>query len=72
MLQQQAVSSGVSPETLRRAYDAVFSTLDSIDKFREQANESFSKTIDVLNSQLERARAYAERMNRDGEGGAME
>lgn len=70
--QQQAVSSGVSPETLRRAYDAVFSTLDSIDKFREQANESFSKTIDVLNDQLERAHAYAERMNRDGEGGATE
>ena len=67
--QQQAVSSGVSPETLRRAYDAVFSTLDSIDKFREQANESFSKTIDVLNDQLQRAHAYAERMNRDGEGG---
>ena len=63
--QQQAVSSGVSPETLRRAYDAVFSTLDSIDKFREQANESFSKTIDVLNDQLQRAHAYAERMSVD-------
>lgn len=70
--QQQAVSSGVSPETLRRAYDAVFSTLDSIDTFREQANASFAKTIDVLNDQLERARTYAERMNRDGEGGATE
>ncbi|WP_346695333.1 toxic anion resistance protein [Thermophilibacter mediterraneus] len=70
--QQQAVSSGVSPETLRRAYDAVFSTLDGIDRFREQANESFAKTIDVLSEQLERARDYAERMNRDGEGALPE
>lgn len=60
--QRQAVSSGVSPETLKRAYDAVFSTLDSIDEFRSKANDSFAKTIDVLNDQLERARSYAERM----------
>ncbi len=60
--QQQAVSSGVSPETLKRAYDAVFSTLDSIDEFRTKANDSFAKTIDVLNDQLERARSYADRM----------
>lgn len=66
--QQQAVSSGVSPETLSRAYDAVFSTLDSIDEFRTKANDSFAKTIDVLNDQLERARTYAERMSRESEG----
>ncbi|RDB59709.1 toxic anion resistance protein [Gordonibacter sp. 28C] len=64
--QEQAVSSGVSPETLKRAYDAVFSTLDSIDTFRVQANESFSKTIDVLNEQLSRAQGYLDRQN-DGE-----
>lgn len=66
--QQQAVSSGVSPETLSRAYDAVFATLDSIDEFRAKANDSFAKTIDVLNDQLERARTYADRMAGEDEG----
>lgn len=60
-VQEQAVNSGVNLETLQRAYDNVFATIDSIEEFRRTANERFSQTIDALEGQLERATPYLER-----------
>lgn len=60
-VQEQAVNSGVSLETLQRAYDNVFATIDQIEAFRVNANKNFASTIDNLNAQLERAKPYLER-----------
>lgn len=60
-IQQQAVSSGVSLETLQRAYDNVFATIDQVEQFRATANQNFAATIANLSHQLERATPYLER-----------
>lgn len=61
-IHQQAASSGVSVETLQRAFDNVFQTMDAIDAFRTQANKSMEGTVLALETGLERARPYLERV----------
>lgn len=65
--QKQAVESGVAVETLNRAFDSVFKTMDGIDQFRIEANKNFAQTIDVLKSQVDRAQPYLDRQNGNGQ-----
>lgn len=67
-IQQQASSSGVSNESLTRAYDAIFNTLDSIDKFKLQANDAFSKNIELLDSKMQQAQQYIDREKNEQKG----
>jgi uncharacterized protein YaaN involved in tellurite resistance len=67
-IQQQASSSGVSNESLNRAYDAIFNTLDSIDKFKLQANEAFSKNIELLDNKMQQAQQYIDREKNEQKG----
>lgn len=60
-IQEQAVNAGVSLETLQRAYDNVFATIDQVEQFRATANHNMEQTITSLSAQLERARPYVER-----------
>ena len=60
-IQQQAATSGVSLDTLQRAYDNVFATIDQVEQFRATANQNFAATIANLSHQLERATPYLER-----------
>lgn len=61
-IHQQAASSGVSVETLQKAFDNVFQTMDAIDTFRAQANKSMEGTVQALETGLERARPYLDRV----------
>ncbi|BCW74725.1 toxic anion resistance protein [Arthrobacter sp. NicSoilB11] len=61
-IHQQAASSGVSVDTLQKAFDNVFQTMDAIDTFRSQANKSMEGTVHALEAGLERARPYLERV----------
>lgn len=63
-VQEQAVNSGVSLETLQRAYDNLFATIDQVETFRVKANAHFATTIDRLDEQLERSKPYLERARR--------
>jgi uncharacterized protein YaaN involved in tellurite resistance len=63
-IHQQAASSGVSVETLQKAFDNVFQTMDAIDTFRVQANKNMEGTVSALESGLERARPYLDRVRR--------
>lgn len=58
---EQATNSGVSVETLTKAFDDIFATLDAVETFKVKANESMAQTIDSLGVQLERARPQLER-----------
>ncbi|MGP9537197.1 toxic anion resistance protein [Brachybacterium sp. AOP43-C2-M15] len=64
-IQEQAATSGVSPETLQRAFDNLFTTMDGIDTFRTQANQNFLTTVTNLEHQVERAQPYLERMQKE-------
>lgn len=61
-IHQQAATSGVSVETLQKAFDNVFQTMDAIDTFRSQANKNMEGTVRALETGLERAKPYLERV----------
>jgi uncharacterized protein YaaN involved in tellurite resistance len=61
MIQAQASTSGVSAETLEIAFKNIYDTMESVDTFRVQANDSMKVTIDNLGAQVEKARPYLER-----------
>lgn len=58
---EQAASSGVSVETLQRAFDNVFATMDSIDSYRAKAVESMAVTVGALEQQVARSKGYLDR-----------
>jgi uncharacterized protein YaaN involved in tellurite resistance len=60
-IHEQATSSGVSVETLQKAFDNVFQTMDAIDSFRSQAAQNMSSTVSALESGIQRAKPYLER-----------
>lgn len=60
-IHEQAVNSGVSIETLQKAFDNIFATIDAVENFKTQANENMAKTISGLEGQLERVRPQLER-----------
>ncbi|PZE84294.1 toxic anion resistance protein [Curtobacterium sp. MCBD17_032] len=65
-IHEQATNSGVSVETLQKAFDNVFQTMDAIDSFRSQAAQNMSSTVSALESGIQRAKPYLERA-RQGE-----
>jgi uncharacterized protein YaaN involved in tellurite resistance len=60
-IHQQATNSGVSVETLQRAFDNVFQTMDAIDSFRSEAAKNMSSTVSALEAGIQRAKPYLER-----------
>jgi len=60
-IHEQATNSGVSVETLTKAFDDIFATMDEIDSFKQKANATMATTISGLSAQLERAKPQLER-----------
>jgi len=59
----QAASSAISVETLQKAFDNVFSTMDAIDGFKAQAAASLGTTIAALETQVGRSQSYLKRVH---------
>ncbi|WP_310740417.1 toxic anion resistance protein [Microbispora sp. H10885] len=66
-IQTQAAATTVSMETLSKAFDNVYSTMDMIDGFRAKAVESMAVTVGNLTVELDHARVYLERSRRADE-----
>nr|WP_184942905.1 toxic anion resistance protein [Planomonospora venezuelensis] len=64
-IQDQAASTGVDMDSLRRAFDNVYATMDMIDTFRSQAVQSMAVTVESLNAELAHASTYLERAEAD-------
>jgi len=64
-LQEQASSSTVSVETLQKAFDNIFATMDAIDTYKAKAVESMATTVAALETQVGRSRSYLERARAD-------
>ncbi len=60
-IQNQAAATTVDMDTLRRAFDDVYATMDMIDSFRAQAVRNMAVTVESLTAELEHARTYVER-----------
>ncbi len=57
----QAASSTIPIETLQRAFQNVYQTMDAIDTFKLQALESMKTTVNTLTSEVEKSRGYIAR-----------
>jgi uncharacterized protein YaaN involved in tellurite resistance len=60
-IHEQAASSAVSIESLQKAFDNVFATMDAIDTYKAQAVTNMAATVGALEQQVARAKPYLER-----------
>jgi uncharacterized protein YaaN involved in tellurite resistance len=57
----QAASSTIPVETLKRAFQNIYQTMDAIDVFKAQALSSMKSTVDALSDEVEKSRGYIAR-----------
>jgi uncharacterized protein YaaN involved in tellurite resistance len=74
-IHQQAASATIPLETLQRAFQNVYDTMDMIDQFKLEALSSMKQTVNTLTSEVEKSRGYIARaegveQNRIAGGGA--
>jgi uncharacterized protein YaaN involved in tellurite resistance len=60
-IHQQASSSTIPIETLQRAFQNIYDTMDSIDRFKAEALTSMKQTVTTLTSEVEKSRGYIAR-----------
>ncbi len=57
----QAAGSTIPVETLKRAFQNVYDTMDAIDSFKLKALDSMKTTVDTLSNEVEKSRGYIAR-----------
>jgi uncharacterized protein YaaN involved in tellurite resistance len=65
-INEQAASSTVDVAKLQVAFDNVFATLDAIDTFKVGALQSMKTTVGELQTQVDRAKTYLDRAQKEG------
>ncbi|WP_313670769.1 toxic anion resistance protein [Sandarakinorhabdus sp.] len=61
MIHEQAAASTIPVETLQRAFQNVYQTMDAIDTFKMKSLEAMKTTVDTLSVEVEKSRAYVAR-----------
>ncbi|MCE7797688.1 toxic anion resistance protein [Sphingobium sufflavum] len=70
-IHEQAAASTIPIETLQRAFQNIYDTMDSIDTFKLKALDSMKVTVATLSSEVEKSRGYIARAEGQ-ERGALE
>jgi uncharacterized protein YaaN involved in tellurite resistance len=60
-IHKQAASSTIPLETLQRAFQNIYDTMDMIDQFKVEALGSMKQTVDTLTTEVEKSRGYIAR-----------
>jgi uncharacterized protein YaaN involved in tellurite resistance len=60
-IHRQAASSTIPLETLQRAFQNIYDTMDTIDKFKLEALGSMKQTVETLGREVEKSRGYIAR-----------
>lgn len=58
---EQAAGASVNIEKLQAAFANIYATIDMIDSYKLQALDSMQKTIDALQTEVQKAQSYLER-----------
>jgi len=61
VIHSQAAASTIPIETLQRAFQNIYATMDAIDTFKLQALASMKTTVDTLGNEVEKSRGYIAR-----------
>ncbi len=60
-IHKQAASSTIPLETLQRAFQNIYDTMDTIDRFKIEALGNMKQTVDTLTTEVEKSRGYIAR-----------
>ncbi len=60
-IHEQAAASTIPLETLQRAFQNIYDTMDEVDAFKVRALDSMKQTVNVLTSEVERSKGYIAR-----------
>jgi uncharacterized protein YaaN involved in tellurite resistance len=60
-IHEQAAASTIPLETLQRAFQNIYDTMDNIDTFKLKALDSMKQTVTTLSGEVEKSRAYIAR-----------
>ena len=60
-IHKQAASSTIPLETLQRAFQNIYETMDTIDRFKLEALGNMKQTVDTLGKEIEKSRGYIAR-----------
>ena len=60
-IHQQAASSTIPLETLQRAFQNIYDTMDQIDRFKLEALDNMKQTVNTLSNEVEKSRGYIAR-----------
>ena len=60
-IHEQAASSTIPLETLQRAFQNIYDTMDQIDQFKVQALGNMKQTVDALGKEVEKSKGYIAR-----------
>lgn len=60
-IHQQAAASTIPLETLQRAFQNIYDTMDEVDSFKLKALDSMKQTVGLLSSEVEKSKGYIAR-----------
>ncbi len=61
-IQKQAADSTISVDSLQKAFDNVYQSMDAIDSFKGEALNSMQKTIGILQTEIDKSQQYLARV----------
>ncbi len=67
-IHEQAASSTVPLETLQRAFQNIYQTMDAVDAFKVKALASMKTTVDTLSTEVEKSKGYIARAEGQAQG----
>ena len=60
-IHKQAASSTIPMETLQRAFQNIYDTMDEVDSFKLRALDSMKQTVTLLTDEVEKSKGYIAR-----------
>ena len=60
-IHEQAASATIPLQTLQRAFQNIYDTMDAVDSFKLKALDSMKQTVDSLSTEVEKSRGYIAR-----------
>ncbi len=60
-IHEQAAGATIPVETLKRAFQNIYDTMDAIDQFKLKSLDSMKTTVDALSGEVEKSRGYIAR-----------
>ncbi|MCB2087670.1 MAG: toxic anion resistance protein [Sphingomonadaceae bacterium] len=60
-IHEQAAASTIPLETLQRAFQNIYDTMDEVDQFKLRALDSMKQTVNVLSDEVEKSKGYIAR-----------